>query len=258
MGFCTMKKIILCADDYAQSQEISLAILELVEKGILSAVSCMTQSHLWPEHAAWLKAHNIDVGLHFNLTHDFGQGAQSLGQLIKGSLFGHLDLKKIEMTLNKQLDAFESFFGKAPDFVDGHQHVHMFPGIRHVVLNTLNQRYDKRPYIRVASVPLFGHDAFLKALTLRSLSLGFKKQLLVQGFPFPKHFAGLYSLNPKANYTKLMKGWLKHAKDDTLIMCHPGLEGSINEDFITLTRVNELHFLRSEAFKQALNQSKSI
>jgi predicted glycoside hydrolase/deacetylase ChbG (UPF0249 family) len=42
-----MKRIVLCADDFGQSAAISQGILQLVQAGRLSAVSCMTEADSW-------------------------------------------------------------------------------------------------------------------------------------------------------------------------------------------------------------------
>ena len=61
---------ILCADDYGFSPGVSSAIRDLIDRGRLSATSCMTMSPFWPDHASWLKpyADQVDVGLHLTLT----------------------------------------------------------------------------------------------------------------------------------------------------------------------------------------------
>ena len=65
-----LKTLILCADDFAQSEQISYGILRLAEKRHISAVSCMSNSELWSEHAALLKPYlnQVDAGLHINLS----------------------------------------------------------------------------------------------------------------------------------------------------------------------------------------------
>lgn len=67
-----MKRIILCADDYGQNDVISQAILNLIKKKRLTAVSCMVAGVDWARHAAMLAKvqDQIDVGLHVNLTED--------------------------------------------------------------------------------------------------------------------------------------------------------------------------------------------
>ena len=44
-------KLILCADDFGQSEAIDLAIIDLIKKDRLSAASCMTLSPRWVESA---------------------------------------------------------------------------------------------------------------------------------------------------------------------------------------------------------------
>src|SRR5690242_13463328 len=64
------QRVILCADDYAIAPGVSRAILALIDRGRLTATSCMAASRFWPEHAGWLRprAGKADIGLHFTLT----------------------------------------------------------------------------------------------------------------------------------------------------------------------------------------------
>ena len=75
-----LKPILLCADDFAQSRAISAGILALARAGHVSAVSCFTDSPLWPELGRELTDARKDllIGLHFNLTFPFGFGERPL------------------------------------------------------------------------------------------------------------------------------------------------------------------------------------
>lgn len=150
------RTLVLCADDFGLSTGINSAILELIDRGHLSATSCMTTLPAWtPDAAAALLARQerAALGVHFNLTE--GDQAIPLGQLMLQSLSGQLDLAGIQQALERQLDRFEQLTGRAPDFVDGHQHVQIFPGIRRLVLSTIRQRYpQQRPWIRVSNPAL--------------------------------------------------------------------------------------------------------
>ncbi len=257
----TSKQIILCADDYAQSAAISKGILDLVQLKRLSAVSCMTQSPHWFYHAQDLLpvSEDIDLGLHFNLTHGFASDDKKLTRLIAQSLTGRYSVQSITKELHSQLDFFESALNRAPNFVDGHHHVHLFPGIRQVVLKTLHQRYpDKKPYLRLACPPLTGHDALLRALVLRFLAVGFKKEAMAAGFTFPPFFSGFYSLKQNANYPRFFQHCLQQISSGTLIMCHPALSASNlkEHDPIFLSRWHEYTYLKSPDFEQALNTAK--
>ncbi|MGJ4748979.1 ChbG/HpnK family deacetylase, partial [Leptospira sp. SA-E8] len=139
---------------------ISAGILELLYRKALSATGCFSTAPTWRTDAAPALLERVgtslqaDIGLHFNLTEGFGvQPARSLNGLILRSLAGELSRKAtqavIATALQRQLDAFEAGLGIAPDFVDGHQHVHQFRGVRDVLLQVLEQRYPgSRPWIR--------------------------------------------------------------------------------------------------------------
>jgi predicted glycoside hydrolase/deacetylase ChbG (UPF0249 family) len=245
------KQIILCADDYAQSESVSEGILALAEQKRLSAISCMTQSSLWPFYAKALNnfVPKLDIGLHFNLTHVFTEKAWSLPPLIARSLTRTLPRLQIKKTLNNQLTLFEDKLGKTPDFVDGHHHVHCFPQIRQVVLETLLERYThQKPYLRIPSPPLT-KETFSKSLILRFLSAGFKEEAFTKGFAFPPHFAGVSYFthnNPAEHY---MKKNLENSLSGTLLMCHPAISANTKEkDAIEKARQQEFIYLASHTF----------
>jgi predicted glycoside hydrolase/deacetylase ChbG (UPF0249 family) len=67
----------------------------------------------------------IDLGLHLTLT-----GQRSLPRLALAACLGRLDAGAVAIALRDQLDAFLAAFGRPPDFIDGHQHVHLLPVVR--------------------------------------------------------------------------------------------------------------------------------
>ena len=142
--------IALCADDYAQSEGVDAAIGELLHLKRLSAVSCFSTAPRWLSHAApalrELPKGCADIGLHFNLTEGFGQASPyRLPHLILRSFVQALDPGWMTRMLHAQLDAFEQGWGDAPDFIDGHQHVHQLPVVRQVLLQVVKERYAGRP-----------------------------------------------------------------------------------------------------------------
>lgn len=55
----------------------------------------------------------------------------------------------IRAEIRAQLDTFEQMLGHGPAFVDGHQHVHQLPVVRHELLDELRSRYrDRLPWLR--------------------------------------------------------------------------------------------------------------
>lgn len=249
-----MKTITLCADDYGQNESVSQGILELIQLGRLSAVSCMTGYTHWPIYAAQLAAikadvkDKIDIGLHFDLTDFIAQQGWSFNQFIINCCLNKIDLVTIEAELNRQLDAFERELGMLPEFVDGHQHIHIFPNIRRVFIKVLAQRYAANlPYIRLSSPEILGHDARVKAIMLRALVLGFSPLARKNHLQFPTQFLGAYSLRA-SNYSHFFKIWLQQARNGSLFMCHPGHASNDPHDPIKKARIREFNYFRSDEF----------
>lgn len=246
------KRLTLCADDFAQSGSISAGILQLIDAGRLSATSALSQSPHWPELAGEIRARaeRVDVGLHFNLTHSFGQPAKPLSHWLMKSQLRQLSLPALRDEALAQIDRFAEHFGRLPDFIDGHQHVHALPVIRDALFDAILRRWgeEELPYLRAPDK--LGHpgDNRLKSLILRSVCTHFDEQAQERGFATTPWFGGMYSLTPQADFPGLMQAWLARMPDQALIMCHPGLGSQDPDDPIAACRGREFEYLASAAF----------
>lgn len=255
----TTKKIILCADDYAQSAAVSAGILQLVEQWRLSAVSCFSEAEFWSsaENTLFDYRDRIDIGLHFNLTHPLANTAvtaKALGNVMGLSLSGRLEHAQIQKALHAQLDRFEAVAQQMPDFVDGHQHVHVLPGIRDVVIRELARRYGaQKPYLRAVNPRLPGNGGLVKLAVLKLLGSGFSNAAGKNGLRTNTGFAGIYALQPHIDFAALMNRWLAAARNGDLLMCHPGVAANDISDPIAATRPKELSFLLSAEFGALLS-----
>lgn len=255
-----MKKIILCADDYGQNQAISDGILTLVKHQRLSAVSCMTTSANWASMAKPLQAYAemIDVGLHFNLTHGAllskTFSAQKLTQLLKNAFLGKLKLAQISAELTAQLDAFKAHFGRDPDFIDGHQHVHHFPIIRAALTAVYKQHFpDKKPYLRATSTTMLhalsDMSDFPKSQIIHfSGGLSLRKICAQEKIPCNTNFTGIYNFKYAPQYRTFFQKFLSHSTDGTLMMCHPGLISDDVTDVLHNLRNYEFNYFMSDDF----------
>lgn len=261
-----MKRIVLCADDYSQTPAISQGILALLQEKRLSAVTCMTNSTFWSEHAEWLKdfRENIDLGLHFNLTegHPLTEAQfLPLPRLLIQAYGGKLNSEIIAAELNTQLDQFIASMGKLPDFIDGHQHVHHFPQIRKIILKIYQERLEGRGvYIRSVAYNnslfyLLGEKYRLKKLVLELTGARrFKQELIQNHILHNTSFSGVYDFPNNINilqYQKLFISFLNNIQDQGLIMCHPGLACVYNNsDPISKSRSVEFEYFSSNSFLQ--------
>jgi chitin disaccharide deacetylase len=220
--------VVICADDYAMTPEISSGIIALAEQGRISATSAMTLSPHWPQWAGQVPAlqQRIDVGLHLDWTSDFAlqQGfGKPLGSLMVRSLLGRLRKAEVAAQIQRQLDLFEQHAGTPPDHIDGHQHVHQFPILREVLVDILVQRYapEHRPWLRVAHVVCPPWE--LKARIINAMGAGALRTLAERrGIPHSEHLTGVYDFQgDTASYRQRLQGWLGQLPPGTVLMCHP-------------------------------------
>jgi predicted glycoside hydrolase/deacetylase ChbG (UPF0249 family) len=247
------RRLTLCADDYAQSEAISLGILQLIDAGRLSATSVFSQSPYWSQVAPALLHAPVDVGLHINLTESFVPGSHPLSYWLLRSQLRWLSRNELRTRILLQIDAFSDALGRLPDYLDGHQHVHALPVVRQALSDAVALRWQgrrERPYIRLPDRLVDAGDSGLKGQILKSCCLGFRRHLRQHQLSGPDWFAGLYSLRPEADYPRLMQRWLRQCPDQGLIMCHPGLTDTA-PDPIAATRPQEYRYLASEAFALA-------
>ena len=221
-------EVVICADDYAMTPEISAGIVALAQQGRISATSAMTLSPHWPQAAGQVRAlqQHTDVGLHLDWTSDFAlqQGfGMPLGRLMVRSLLGRLRKTEVIREIHRQLDLFEQHAGTAPDHIDGHQHVHQFPVLRTALVEALVQRYapQQRPWVRVSHVVCAPWD--FKARIINAMGADALRTLARQhDIPHSEHLTGVYDFQGDAEvYQHKLEGWLQSLPPATVLMCHP-------------------------------------
>ncbi|MFY0610906.1 MAG: ChbG/HpnK family deacetylase [Hyphomicrobiaceae bacterium] len=246
--------IILCADDFGLSDGISRGITDLCQAQRLSATSALVTAKGWPEQAIALRAlrPTAAVGLHFNLTlgdpllatrgaaHLTSNGSfLPLGRLVRRALARRLNTAQLRAECSAQIAAFHKATGALPDFIDGHQHVHALPIVRHAVIAAIDDHdWPQRPLLRLPRTRrygLSGHGgAPLKEGAVNLLTRGFDDLLRSAGLPHNKTFAGFSTFAVGSDYGAELEAALaagaQPAGQDReapaarchLVMCHPG------------------------------------
>lgn len=259
---------VLCADDYGLAPGVGTGIRRLIAAGRLSATSCMTAGPHWRDEAALLvpllarRPDWADVGLHFTLTDQTPAGPMprlapsgrlpSVGQLMGLAYTGRLDRREIADELARQLDAFTSALGRPPAYIDGHQHVHLLPGVREAVVEALRQipgAYVRQCGDGVAALLARG-VAVPKAALLAGMSGGLRALAGRAGVPYNRHFAGVYDLSDRVPFADLMVRFLARPRPGLLVMVHPGIADDALRavDCVVEQRERELEYLASDAF----------
>lgn len=253
-----MKRLTICADDFAASQDISQGIARLAGLGRISATSAMVLSPRWAADAALLRdlRGRIDVGLHLDWTSGFaraaGHGLSLRGAMLRAVL-GGFDQAAARIVIARQLDAFEAVWQGPPDHIDGHQHVQQFAGIRQALVALVQERYaiNKRAYFRLSTPAAL--DKGLKARIISSLGAAALARLAGSvGIACAPALSGIYDFTGgRQRYAGLMERWLHDAPAGAIIMCHPAAQAAPG-DALGAARLWEYDYLASDAFPQAL------
>jgi predicted glycoside hydrolase/deacetylase ChbG (UPF0249 family) len=227
--------MIVCADDFGMADDINEAISDLARRGRLSAVSCMVLAGVRESdvHVLCDIKPRIDVGLHLVLTADDRPAHGDTGQptfreLLKKSMLGRIDQDVICRQVEAQYCCFEELAGRPPDFVDGHLHVHQFPGVRTGVIRFLQQiDANRRPYVRNNAMPLTKilkqAVSIAKCFALSRFGDAFYRAASLAGLRTNRGFAGVYDYRTYPEYPKYLSRFIDHMEDHTgILVTHPG------------------------------------
>jgi predicted glycoside hydrolase/deacetylase ChbG (UPF0249 family) len=266
------RRIWLCADDYGLSPGVNRAIRDLIERGRLNATSVMVvgpaigRDEVSALEAVVANNPRCSIGLHATLTAPFrpltmyfqpldGGTFLPFAKVLRAGLLRQLDPEIVRAELIVQLAAFNELFGRAPDFVDGHQHVQLFPQVRDAFLSAVKEAAPNA-WVRQGGrdQPLVRRLGTPKALILDILSAQFRRRASRANISFNPGFAGAYDFTRPADFGQLIKGFLESLPEGGLIMCHPGFvdETLVNLDPLTHQREREFAFLASEDFTRLL------
>jgi len=265
------RRIWLCADDYGIAPGVNHAIRELILRERLNATSVMVAApNLDSDEAGALEDLNSGekhaaLGLHVTLTGPFQPMSQGfaplrdgaflpLNEMLRLAMLRRLEPEPLTIEIATQLRAFIDTFGHLPDFVDGHQHVHLLPQVREAFLTVVSETAPTAWVRQCGRAPSAWRLRDRKGLVLDVLSLGFRRAAERRGLATNPAFAGAYAFNSNANFAGIFPRFLNGLPDDGLIMCHPGFVDPELErlDSLTHLREHEFAFFSSDAFPRVL------
>jgi predicted glycoside hydrolase/deacetylase ChbG (UPF0249 family) len=136
-------KVVFHADDFGLTEGVNAGIVEAHERGVLGSASVMVTAPAWEDAVARAKATpDLDVGVHLtlveerpvlpperipSLVHD-GRFWPSHGAVGLRWLQGRWRPDEAQAELTAQLGRFEAT-GLVASHLDGHQHLHLLPGV---------------------------------------------------------------------------------------------------------------------------------
>lgn len=141
------RRLIVHADDFGLSEAVNRAVIAAHERGIVTSASLMAGGDAFEHAVALAKAcPSLDVGVHLTLTEQRpvaanvpslvdadGKLAPHATRLAQRHARGKIALADVRTELDAQIRRVRDS-GITPTHLDGHQHVHVLPGVAQVVL----------------------------------------------------------------------------------------------------------------------------
>ncbi|KKP93372.1 MAG: hypothetical protein UR99_C0052G0001 [Candidatus Moranbacteria bacterium GW2011_GWD2_36_12] len=153
-------KLVVSADDFGISMRANKNILYLIELGKIDRVGVMINGEISQEEVSKLSRCGVKIDIHLDILHEFADQRQKKKsgpirslEFLKKLLFREITSKKVFADWNKQIEKFRKIFGKNPDGINSHEHIHLFPFFFKIALD-LRDKYSI-PFIR------FGDSVFM-------------------------------------------------------------------------------------------------
>jgi predicted glycoside hydrolase/deacetylase ChbG (UPF0249 family) len=131
--------LIVNADDWGSDSSTTDRTLECVERGAVSSVSAMVFMEDSERAAAIARDRSIDAGLHLNLTTPFtgplvpaplAQHQGEISRYLRRNRYAQVVfhpwlVHAFRYSIAAQLAQFSELYGREPDRIDGHHHMHL-------------------------------------------------------------------------------------------------------------------------------------
>ena len=233
-----MKNVIINADDFGLTKDISDAIICVFKMGNLSSTTLMTNMPS-SSYAIKLAKENpkLGVGLHFNIS----EGKSAIGvssltnskgfflekiPLIKKIILNRVNLNDIKDELNNQYNYLKKA-GIFPTHLDSHQHIHMNPIVFKIVANFAKEKNMKIritfPHVIKRAKGKLNYKKRIKQLILKYASEKNKKYADLISIKYNQSFNSIFDFHPfqlpiEEDYKKLIES---SKSDSHELMVHP-------------------------------------
>ncbi|NXY71088.1 YDJC deacetylase, partial [Glareola pratincola] len=159
-------KLIVTGDDFGYCPRRNQGIVDCFLAGAVSNVSLLVNGSAAADAAELARRYNIPIGLHANLSEGSPvcEVLKTNSSLLNQDGFFHgkmgfrtalakglLNMSEVKQELKAQVELFRELTGHLPPHMDGHQHVHVLPEVRHVFAEVLEEYGIK--YTRVPIEP---------------------------------------------------------------------------------------------------------
>lgn len=258
--------LIVHADDFGESAQITRGICQGIEAGIVTSTSIMANMPGTQDALARVAAlaDRASFGVHLNLCE--GKALTAGGSLVdangrfhgKRDLFarsvtGRLALADLETEITAQIARVRDS-GVRISHVDGHKHLHQLPVVSTAVANVL-----PRFAIQRVRITRFGRRAGIRNLATllrEALALKASRKFYRAGLRSPVRTADLRALIAVRGRPIVADWAFIDAAGPVELCCHPGTHAADVEKPGSHVRWTELQFLLSAEFRERLNVNR--
>jgi predicted glycoside hydrolase/deacetylase ChbG (UPF0249 family) len=156
------RRLLVTADDFGISERANRNILYLISLGKINRVGIMTKGDISSKEISELIRSGVKLDIHLDILHELGEDRKNrkkavilrvlgfLGKIIAGKL----STKTVTADWENQINQFHELFGRNPDGINSHEHVHLFPPFFKITMQ-LQEKY-MIPFVR------FGDSVFVR------------------------------------------------------------------------------------------------
>lgn len=250
-----MKRLIINADDLGLSVKINEGIFTASRDGCVRSTTALTGAPAFEDGLERVSSlYNVGIGIHLNLTGSWDDPGTSVpagffrgtpSSLLGRCLAGRADLDFAEGCLRKQVEAFLET-GRRPTHVDGHHHVHIFPGIASRIVKLAREYGIRRVRLPLDSMSLLRtpRGGWFPRLLVGLLSRRARRIFRQGSLMSPDRFLG-FGMMGRRDFKERFIRILECGFDGTSeLMVHPGMPGDGERlDFFSGDRSIELKAL---------------
>lgn len=256
-----MQRLIIHADDFGETEQITLGICEGIDAGVITSASIMANMPAtdFALARAPALASRASFGVHLTLCEgrpltsapslvDAQGRFHSKRQLFLRSVSGRLRMSELEAEIEAQVDRVAAG-GVRVSHLDGHKHLHQLPVVCSAVAKVARKRGVER--VRLAAMRHIAGFASPSSAAREILALHAKRVFGRARLRSPRRLVDIrYCMDSKA----IPDRWSQLGKDAEIveIFCHPGTELADQEKPGTCRRAAELEFLLSPATRERL------
>lgn len=191
--------LIISADDFGISEKANQAILRLAQEKKIDRVSVMIGGKISKDEVKELLESGVKIDIHLHLLEknffDKREKESEDGTVKRIAIFlldfltGWYGSAKVKIIWKKQIEEFKTIFGRYPDGINSHEHIHFFPPLFKTALR-IKEEF-KISYIRLGKLKRkgkFGKVAFildkLRLMNFRRNLIFFTPLGIARSYPF--------------------------------------------------------------------------